>query len=145
MFRTKTGKSCFPWPDHHSSSDSEWVVSHYDHNHCRSPKKSERLRTVERTNVWCFTGKGGAWEYCNVPKCKDLEEIPIDGPWIDVNATVAENNSYSVILTASIILGIADFFLVIVICTIAVSWGREKFSKKDIKQDHEEYSEMETL
>ena len=143
MFRTKTGKFCFPWPDHPSSSDSEWVVSHYDHNHCRNPRKSEKLRTVERTNVWCFTGKGGTWEYCNVPKCKELEKLPgAYGPWRDLNTTIAENDSYPAILTASIILGIADFFLVVVICTIAVSWGREKFFKKDIKQEN---SEMETL
>ena len=64
---------------------------------------------------------------------------------MDMNTTVAENDSYPVILTASIILGIADFFLIIVICTIAVSWGREKFLKKDIKQEGEENSEMETL
>ena len=144
MFRTKTGKSCFPWPDHPSSSDSEWVVSHYDHNHCRNPRKSEKLRTAERNKVWCFTGKGGAWEYCSVPKCKGQGQMPGSyGPWKDRNTTDAENQSYPAILAASILLGIVDFFLIVIIFTIIVSWAREKFWKMDAKQ--EENSEMKRL
>ena len=88
----------------------------------------------------------GAWEYCSVPKCEDLKKLTgTFGPWRDQNTTEAENESYSAILTASIVLGIADFFLVVVICTIAVSWAREKFLKKETKQEQEENSEMETL
>ena len=65
------------------------------------------------------------------------------GPWIDMNITDAENQNYSAILAASILLGIADFFLIVIIFTIIVSWVREKFWKKETKQ--EENSEMKRL
>ena len=31
------------------------------HNNCRNPDGD--------SNVWCFTGDDGSWDYCNVTRC----------------------------------------------------------------------------
>ena len=60
----------------------------------------------------------------------------------DKNVTMAEKEGYQVILTACIILMSVNFFLVIIIFTITVSWCRERFGRKEI---NEMENEMEAL
>ena len=181
LSRTRTGDTCFPWNDHPSSSDDLWLVSKYNHNHCRNPKQpSSSLSTLEsstktlisfnpfdalrvvvfevfsiipgwtnkrqtpRKGVWCFTGKGDTWNYCSVPKCEELEKSPVLGlnrkVETNMNITKIEKESYPIIVMASIVLIIADFFVFVIILTITVSWCRGKEIRKE-----KETNELEEL
>merc|ERR1712032_152532 len=110
--RTKYGDPCINWKKH---SGWTWTRARtYDHNHCRNPNSKE--------GVWCYTGLGSTWEYCDVPFCLE--------PGQDMNTTVVEKQAIPVIITATIILGTVSFFLVIVIFLIVGNWycnrGEEK-------------------
>ena len=121
-FRTRMGDDCFPWRDHGHD--------HYNHNLCRNPNHKD--------GVWCFTGTGDAWDYCDVPKCNISKKLSQEEAQKKVallgqknmNVTIAEKNDYQVILTASIILMSVNFFLLIIIFTITVSWCRDQFCQK---------------
>ena len=173
------GDTCFPWNDHPSSSDDLWLVSKYNHNHCRNPKQpSSSLSTLEsgtktliswamgnamgsvvrevfsiipawtnmrqtpRKGVWCFTGKGDTWGYCSVPKCEELEKSPKLNFEREVkknmNITKVEKESYPIIVMASIVLIIADFFVFVIILTISVSWCRGRVLRKEKSNELED-------
>ena len=104
-FRTKYGDPCINWRKH-----SQW---NYDHNHCRNPIRNSKDK------VWCYTGLGSAWEYCDVPFCLTEGQE-------SMNTTVVEKQAIPVIITATIILATVSFFLVIVIFLIVVTWCRNK-------------------
>ena len=101
-------------------------------------------RQTPRKGVWCFTGKGDTWNYCSVPKCEELEKSPVLG--LDqkvernMNITKIEKESYPIIVMASIVLIIADFFVFVIILTITVSWCRGKEIRKE-----KETNELEEL
>ena len=101
-------------------------------------------RQTPRKGVWCFTGKGDTWDYCSVPKCKELEKSPVLGldqkVETNMNITKVEKESYPIIVMASIVLIIADFFVFVIILTITVSWCRGKEIRKE-----EETNELEEL
>ena len=127
------GDKCIPWLDHPSLND----FSFYNHNHCRNPNRKRLNGGME--GVWCFTGKGDTtWDYCGVPKCDKVEKGQVEGP-VDRNTTIAENEDYQIIVTACITLFIVNFFLLIIIFTITVSWCRDK---GDIKKEE---NELESL
>jgi len=119
--RTKYGDPCDEWQRH---TDNEWAVDHFDHNYCRRPHlkgQSSNLhglrnlrQRLQRDGVWCYTGKGNTWEYCNVPRCPPS---PIDGHAEGPkNATELEQNGEEAINVATIILGTATLNVVILIC-----------------------------
>ena len=107
-FRTKNRDTCLSWNTHA-----------YDHNHCRNP-----TRKIEpKEAVWCYTGMGNTWDYCDVPWClTDGQE--------SMNTTEVEKEGIPVINTATIILGTVALFLGIVIFLILGFWfcnnGEEK-------------------
>ena len=71
-------------------------------------------KRLQRDGVWCYTGKGNAWEYCSVPRCPPS---PIDGHAEGPkNATELEQNGEEAINVATIILGTATLNVVILIC-----------------------------
>jgi len=107
--RTEYGDTCINWRKH-----SQWRVIPYDHNHCRNPMRKER--------VWCYTGSGTTWEYCDVPFCNGQESM---------NSTVVEKQAIPVIITATIILATVSFFLAIVIFLIVANWYCNRGEKKD--------------
>ena len=72
--------------------------------------------------MWCYTGLGNTWDYCDVPWClKPGQE----------SMTVVEKEGGRFIITVIIILGVVSFFLVIVIFLIVVTWCRNKKEKED--------------
>merc|ERR1711971_454923 len=108
--RTEYGDTCINWRKH-----SQWTI--YDHNHCRNP-------TNWKERVWCYTGSGTTWEYCDVPFC-------IEPGQESMNSTVVETQAIPVIITATIILATVSFFLVIVIFLIVANWYCNRGEKKD--------------
>ena len=108
-FRTEYGDTCINW----RKNSIRWI---YDHNHCRNPMRKER--------VWCYTGSGTTWEYCDVPFC-------IEPGQESMNSTVVEKQAIPVIITATIILATVSFFLVIVIFLIVANWYCNRGEKKD--------------
>ena len=95
-------------------------------------------RQTPRKGVWCFTGKGDTWNYCSVPKCKELVfDKKVE---TNMNITKIEKESYPIIVMASIVLIIADFFVFVIILTITVSWCRGKEIRKE-----KETNELEEL
>ena len=113
-FRTKYGDPCINWKKH---SGWTWTRARtYDHNHCRNPNSKE--------GVWCYTGLGSTWEYCDVPWClKPGQE--------SMNTTVLEKEGIPVVITATIILGTVSFFLVIVLLLIVGNWYRNRGEEKE--------------
>ena len=116
-FRTKNGVTCLNWETHAANAAER--VGRYDHNHCRNPN------TRPREKVWCYTGLGNTWDYCDVPWCLKSGQ--------DMNTTVVEKEGIPVIITATIILGIVSFFLVIVIFLIVVTWCKNKKEENTVE------------
>ena len=105
----------------HAANAPEWVdqTDHtYDHNHCRNPIRTPRF-VAEKEAVWCYTGLGNTWNYCDVPWCLKPGQA-------SMNTTVVEKEGERFIITVIIILGVVSFFLVIVIFLIVVTWCRNK-------------------
>ena len=124
-FRTKNGDTCLNWKTHAANAASGWfdIRLTYDHNHCRNPTRIP-LRVAQKDSVWCYTGLGNTWEYCDVPWClKPGQE--------SMNATEVEKEGIPVITTAITILVIVSIFIVIVILLIV----RNLCSKREEKDD----------
>merc|ERR1712130_730961 len=102
--RTKNGDTCLSWNTH-----ADWDI--YDHNHCRNPTRKIKLKEA----VWCYTGMGNTWDYCDVPWC-------LTNAQESMNTTEVEKEVIPVINTATIILGTVALFLGIVIFLILGSW-----------------------
>lgn len=153
-------------PSHYGHYDHNHCRNPIDKSQPTKPQSEEWGPGSNVTGVWCFTGKGDSWEYCSVPKCEDLENLSIEeaakkisAPFVrivlssdqenghlalgqqeheDKNVTIAEKGDYQVILTACIILMSVNFFLVIIIFTITISWCRERCSQKEITEEENE-------
>ena len=111
-FRTVYGDTCINWRKH-----SPWTYN-YNHNHCRNPSRDFKER------VWCYTGSGTTWEYCDVPFCLERGQE-------SMHTTVEEKQAIPVIITATIILGTVSFFLMIVIFLIVGNWYCNRGEEKD--------------
>ena len=127
--RTIHGDQCLLWND-----VPEWSMieqnENYHHNYCRNPtrkpRSGKRSGNPTRSGVWCFTGRGNIWAYCDVPKCKEhtsagqiksVEEK-------STNMTKVEREGSSVIVKAAVLLGGVSFFLLVVITLICTAWCR---------------------
>ena len=110
---------CLNWP---VTQEWEDIGTVFNHNHCRNPiipgSKTERER------VWCYTGRGNIMDFCDVPWCSNLTA-----------KAVVEKEGIPVIRTATIILGVVSFFLVIVICLIVGNWYCSCRGNRDDKDD----------
>ena len=123
-FRTKNGDICLNWKSH-ADNTAEWVDIRlvYDHNHCRNPTRIP-LNVPQKDMVWCYTGLGNLWEYCDVPWCLEPGQE-------SMNTTTVEKEGIPVIITATIILGTVSFFLVIVTLLIVGNWFCSRGEEKD--------------
>ena len=97
---------CLNWP---VTQEWEDIGTVFNHNHCRNPTIPGFI--TERERVWCYTGTGNIMDFCDVPWCSNLTA-----------KAVVEKEGIPVIRTATIILGVVSFFLVIVICLIVGNW-----------------------
>jgi len=109
--RTEYGDTCINWRKHSHHN-------YLDHNHCRNPMGNSKER------VWCYTGSGTTWEYCDVPFC-------IEPGQESMKSTEVEKQAIPVIITATIILATVSFFLAIVIFLIVANWYCNRGEKKD--------------
>ena len=110
LCRTEYGDECLNWRDPAILKKLDRKDVTYDHNYCRNP-----IRNYKREKgVWCYTGLGNTKALCDVPWCLQ--------PGQSLNSTVIEKESMPAILTATIILGIASFFVTVLICLIAGPW-----------------------
>ena len=129
--RTIHGDQCLLWND---SPDRAMIEQkeNYEHNYCRNPvrkpngKRSGPPGNLASDGVWCFTGRGNIWAYCDVPKCqKEHTTSQIEsGNENSMNVTKVERKGSSVIVTAAIILSGVSFFLVVVVSLIFSAWCR---------------------
>ena len=113
LSRTEYGDECLNWRspailEKHSLEDKT-----YDHNYCRNPRRRPNRNHKQEEGVWCYTDVGNTKALCDVPWCLQ--------PGQSLNSTVIEKESIPAILTATIILGIASFFVTVVICLIVGS------------------------
>ena len=111
LYRTKYGDECLNWRDPAILKKQDWEDGTYDHNYCRNPKRGPHRNFRPEEGVWCYTGLGNTKALCDVPWCHGQS----------LNNTVVEKESIPAIVTATIILGIASFFVTVVICLIAGS------------------------
>merc|ERR1712037_1029192 len=96
--RTKEGDTCLNWMTH-AANAPEWVdhTDHtYDHNHCRNPTRIP-AKVALKESVWCYTGLGNTWDYCDVPWCLKPGQA-------SMNTTVVEKEGERFIITVIIIL-----------------------------------------
>ena len=115
----------------------------YKHNYCRNPvrKSTSGSRSggppenPARGGVWCFTGRGNTWAYCDVPKCRKEHT---NGGQIEnsKNITRVEKKGSSVVVTVAIVLASVSFFLCVVLSLILKAWCRSK-------DDDETYYELQ--
>ena len=110
---------CLNWP---VTQEWEDIGTVFNHNHCRNPTIP---RKRERERVWCYTGTGNIMDFCDVPWCSNLT----------AKAVLVEKEGIPVIRTATIILGVVSFFLVIVICLIVGNWYCSCRGNRDDKDD----------
>ena len=105
MSKTISGRDCTTWA-------YRWKGV-LNHNYCRNPKRGPHRNYKREEGVWCYTGLGNTKALCDVPWCLQ--------PGQSLNSTVIEKESMQAIVTATIILGIASFFVTVLICLIAGS------------------------
>ena len=101
----------------------------YHHNYCRNPtrkprsgKRSGPPGNPARGGVWCFTGRGNSWAYCDVPKC--LKGHAAGQMEKSTNVTQVEREGSSVVVKAAVLLAGVSFFLLVVISLIFIAWCR---------------------
>ena len=114
LCRTEYGAECLDWRSPAILEKHTWEDETYDHNYCRNPKRGPHRNYKQEKEVWCYTGVGNTKALCDVPWCLQ--------PGQSLNSTVIEKESMPAILTATIILGIASFFVTVLICLIAGPW-----------------------
>ena len=113
LSRTEYGDECLNWRSPAIVEEHNWEDGTYDHNYCRNPTRRPYRNHKKEEGVWCYTGLGNTRALCDVPWCLESGQSLI--------STDVEKESIPAIVTATIILGIVSFFVIVVICLIAGS------------------------